>query len=261
MQKGFSLVELSIVLVILGLLVGGILTGQNLVRAAELRSITTERDQYVAAIQIFRDKYLALPGDMTNAKAFWGEAAAGTACKTTIGTGTQTCNGNGNGEIHYNATESNEYFRSIQHLANAGLINGNYTGIGGTDGSDIDHAIIGTNTPRAKLGNAGWTLRTYGDYGGDVETYNSAFLSGGDYGHILDFGSQTGGNTTRGPILSPEEVWNIDTKIDDGRPGHGSVILRHIDFCATPSGNTDVNADYLLSETGKLCAIIFRNVI
>jgi prepilin-type N-terminal cleavage/methylation domain-containing protein len=69
-QRGFSLVELSIVLVILGLLTGGILAGQSLIRAAELRSITTQFNQYVSATQSFRDKYMALPGDMPNATRF-----------------------------------------------------------------------------------------------------------------------------------------------------------------------------------------------
>lgn len=46
MRHGFSLVELSIVLVILGLLVGGVLTGQSLIRAAELRSVSTEFQKY-----------------------------------------------------------------------------------------------------------------------------------------------------------------------------------------------------------------------
>jgi prepilin-type N-terminal cleavage/methylation domain-containing protein len=49
MKQGFSLIELSIVLVILGLLTGGILTGQNLIRAAELRSITTQHQGYQTA--------------------------------------------------------------------------------------------------------------------------------------------------------------------------------------------------------------------
>jgi prepilin-type N-terminal cleavage/methylation domain-containing protein len=60
-RRGFSLVELSIVLVILGLLTGGILTGQNLIRAAELRSAVTELQRHQASTQSFRDKYFAIP--------------------------------------------------------------------------------------------------------------------------------------------------------------------------------------------------------
>ena len=79
-RYGFSLVELSIVLVILGLLVGGVLTGQSLIRAAELRSVSTEYSRYVASVHTFRDKYFALPGDMTNATQFWGTAAVLPRC-------------------------------------------------------------------------------------------------------------------------------------------------------------------------------------
>ncbi len=56
--NAFSLVELSIVLVILGLLVGGVLSGQSLIRAAELRSITEDYARYVTATHTFKDKYL-----------------------------------------------------------------------------------------------------------------------------------------------------------------------------------------------------------
>ena len=76
MKNGFSLVELSIVLVILGLLTGGILGGQALIRAAELRAATTESQRYLAAINSFRDKYFALPGDMAIATRFWGVSTA-----------------------------------------------------------------------------------------------------------------------------------------------------------------------------------------
>lgn len=99
-QQGFSLVELSIVLVILGLLVGGVLGGQALIRASELRSVMAGRDTLVSAITIFKNKYNSFPGDLTNATAIWGAAHATPAtCITTVGSGTQTCNGNGDGKI------------------------------------------------------------------------------------------------------------------------------------------------------------------
>ncbi|MBN9993879.1 prepilin-type N-terminal cleavage/methylation domain-containing protein, partial [Listeria monocytogenes] len=77
-KPGFSLIELSIVLVILGLLTGGILAGQSLIRAAELRSVGEEYQKNRTAVATFRDKYFAIPGDMTNATSFWG-LAGGTA--------------------------------------------------------------------------------------------------------------------------------------------------------------------------------------
>ena len=92
MRLAFSLVELSIVLVILGLLTGGILTGQSLIRAAEMRSIVTELQRYQTAARSFQDKYFALPGDMRNATDFWGAPGNNLAnCPATAGTGTQTC--------------------------------------------------------------------------------------------------------------------------------------------------------------------------
>ena len=77
--------------VILGLLVGGILAGQSLIRASELRAVTTEFTKYQTALNSFRDKYFAYPGDMTNATSFWP------SCGTTALTTAEGCNGNGDG--------------------------------------------------------------------------------------------------------------------------------------------------------------------
>lgn len=245
-------------LVILGLLVGGIMTGQNLIRAAELRSITTERDKYIAAVYTFRDKYFALPGDMSNAEAFWGTAANCPGNDTQGTTDGTTCDGDGNGIIHTDNPDSREYYRAWQHLANAGLVEGNYNGVSGP-GSLSAHSVIGTNVPRSKLGNAGWTLRWYDHYNGDSETYDTDAIGG--YRHILDFGAQRTTNVTRAEIISPEEVWNIDTKVDDGLPSSGNVIIRHLDQCTYSTSKTDIGKDYKLDATGNICAIIFRNVI
>ena len=131
MRKGFSLVELSIVLVILGLLVGGVLSGQSLIRAAELRSVSNDLSRYAAAAQTFRDKYFAIPGDMPNATSFWGSAGGANndaACQAAQTTAAATCNGDGNGDLLNNNGESEPYL-FWKHLANAGLIEGSYSGI------------------------------------------------------------------------------------------------------------------------------------
>ena len=100
-QRGFSLVELSIVLVILGLLVGGVLGGQALIRAAEIRGVLADKDKYIAAVYTFKNKYHALPGDIPNAATLWGLVHANPFnCSTTSTTHpTATCNGNGDGKI------------------------------------------------------------------------------------------------------------------------------------------------------------------
>lgn len=114
MRHGFSLVELSIVLVILGLLVGGVLTGQSLIRAAELRSVSTEFAKYQAAVNTFRDKYFALPGDMNNATSFWGKDNVACAAHTGTAATPGTCNGDGNGLSEYIAPAANANAEHLQ---------------------------------------------------------------------------------------------------------------------------------------------------
>lgn len=67
--SGFTLIELSIVLVIIGLLVGGVLVGQDLIRAAEIRATITQIEKFNTAKNTFLGKYGALPGDMNNGVA------------------------------------------------------------------------------------------------------------------------------------------------------------------------------------------------
>ena len=63
MKKGFTLVELSIVLVIIGLLVGGILIGQSLINTAQINSFFREMQQYDIAVSNFKMNYKCIPGD------------------------------------------------------------------------------------------------------------------------------------------------------------------------------------------------------
>jgi len=63
-RNGFTLIELSIVLVIIGLIVGGILVGQDLIKAAEVRAQISQIEKYNSAVNTFRAKFQAIPGDM-----------------------------------------------------------------------------------------------------------------------------------------------------------------------------------------------------
>lgn len=96
-RHGFTLIELSIVivLVIIGLLVGAVLVGKDLIRAAELRSIASDKEIFRTAVYSFTTKYNAVPGDFTAAQTMWGAAASCTTAQTT----TATCNGDGDGSI------------------------------------------------------------------------------------------------------------------------------------------------------------------
>lgn len=252
-QSGFSLVELSIVLVILGLLTGGILAGQSLIRAAELRSVNTEYSRYVTAVGTFREKYFALPGDMTNATKFWGAATCpGTSAQ---GSNILTCDGNGDGRVWTNNVTSpslNEVFRFWQHLSNAGLIEGNYNGVTG-DAGGYFHGGSPDNMPRSKISNAVWAA---GSEDNRTGASNSSFFA---YDLHLRFllGGYVANSWPYLYVMKPEESWNIDVKMDDGRPGYGSVLGTAGGNCTNAANNLVYNADYMLTETGKNCSLTF----
>jgi prepilin-type N-terminal cleavage/methylation domain-containing protein len=257
-KRAFSLVELSIVLVILGLLVGGVLSGQSLIRAAELRAVSTEYSRYVTAVQSFRDKYFAIPGDMANATAFWG-FAGGTGCTNSSGTATTspgTCDGNGDGTLNVAGavSQTGEFAQLWRQLALAGLIEGSYSGLAGSGGTQ--HCVIGTDCPRSKLSNTGWGALSRGSTG-DANFFTM------EYGNGFILGAASTVYLPSSAVLKPEEAWNIDTKIDDGKPAQGKVVtLFWNNLCsAADDGSSDLSdlvASYRLSDTAARCAFVFR---
>src|SRR6188472_935406 len=90
-QNGFTLIEIAIVLVIIGLLLGGVLKGQELITGARVRNLVAQQDGVKAAYFGFLDRYRALPGDYAAAATNISNVAATAACNNG--------NGNGNGQI------------------------------------------------------------------------------------------------------------------------------------------------------------------
>lgn len=261
--RGFSLVELSIVLVILGLLVGGVLGGTALIKAAELRAITTELQRYQTATNTFRAKYHALPGDMKNATQFWGTAPTCPALNPSHGTdGSATCNGDGNGIISHSVTNGEEKIMFWKHLANAGLVEGSYSGAPGAGHSDMLN--IGVNIPRSKYGGGGWVVTDMDHNRVSPQVWKgpggSSFML--DYGHVFFIGGEHNVMGGTNPVLAPEDAWSIDMKMDDGKPGRGSIIAWPASYgdCNDAGSATNLDADYLLAETSKACALFFRQV-
>ena len=104
--RGFTLVEIAIVLVIIGLLLGGVLKGQSLIDSARVKNIIQQSTSLTAAVNAYQDKFRALPGD---------------DIQGTIHAPGATGNGNGDGQI-------TEYLLAPQHLALAGFITGSFNG-------------------------------------------------------------------------------------------------------------------------------------
>ncbi len=188
---------------------------------------------------------MALPGDMPNATLFWGKDD--TNCTGDTGTAATpgTCNGNGDSTMGTtNAANTNaEIFRAWQHLARAGLIEGTYTGQSGPT-SPSELGVPGVNTPKSRFSNARWNLWYASNYPGDDHSYKF------DYGNMLRFNPQ---------MLTPTELWNIDKKMDDGKPATGKIIAGHWATCTNSKSNSDYAGDYALSTNTPECTFTVVN--
>jgi prepilin-type N-terminal cleavage/methylation domain-containing protein len=225
--SGFTLIELSIVLVIIGLIVGGVLVGQDLIRAAYIRAQISQIEKFNTAVNTFYGKYQALPGDMNATTALSNGFTA---------RGTLPGQGDGNGVIEgsYGAATADGYCELMGETAqfwvdltsangqNLNLIEGGFNlgnvttscacYVGMFDNSTGAIHNISNYFPAAKLGQGNyvyvWSQSGFNYYGVSVLTD----MVGGGQGGI---DSVTG--------MSVATAYNIDRKIDDGLAQTGRV--------------------------------------
>lgn len=191
-QSGFTLIEIAIVLVIIGLLLGGILKGQELINSARVKNLSTDFRNIPMFIYGYQDKFKALPGDDSAVVAHLG--ANSTLATTPAGTqGNGVINGNWN-----SSTATDESFLFWQHVRLAGLAPGS-TNTGAPD-------FLPTNAA-----------------GGTIGIQSSATTAGASP-------IQAGGVGIRGAyvicstgILGRFAI-QLDTQMDDGNTATGSMM-------------------------------------
>jgi prepilin-type N-terminal cleavage/methylation domain-containing protein len=138
-QSGFTLIEIAIVLVIIGLLLGGVLKGQELINSAKVKNLATDFKNVPIYIYGYQDKYKALPGDDINVVAHLGASAVPATTTATLGNGII----NGTWDAATTAAESYVFW---QHIRMAGF------GPGSTDTSTTNTSYLPINAVGGKIG-------------------------------------------------------------------------------------------------------------
>ena len=225
-QGGFTLIEIAIVLVIIGLLLGGVLKGQELINTARVRALNNTVDGITAAWFSFQDRYRAFPGDYTQATV------------NLPGIADALGNGDGDGQVNSDNERNNVWV----HLEAAGYITGGYNdetlSVAATD-----YACDVTQCPDNGFG-SGMNL-----------SHGALRQAGGSNAHELISG--------RG--IPVEVLAELDRKVDDGQAGSGAMQLGKVgvDWGAGAEITDCQNAGdadlYGLQTPSSNCAAIFRN--
>jgi prepilin-type N-terminal cleavage/methylation domain-containing protein len=221
-RNGFTLVEIAIVLTVLGLLITGVLKGQQLIISAKILKFISQVQSYDSAVTTFTSTYGQKPGDFDSARSRLPGCTAAANCY----------NGNGDGAIatdpdnafhHPSGIITSEETQAWKHLVDAGLISG-------VSPTALTVAW-GSTHPGSELG--GGLQFAYGNPGGPDETGNpgsemlgtslrlQSICNQNGLAYYADI-NQSGGPAGSNP-LTPGIAARIDRKMDDGKPNTGTV--------------------------------------
>lgn len=262
--RGFTLIEMSIVLVIIGLIVGGILVGRDLIHLAEIRGTVAQFEQFNSAVNTFRNKYNCLPGDCINAggiDSFGLEAASNGDGNGIIGYQVTTCAPNCT--VQSNATR-HEYIDFWHHLSAAGLIHYSLHPY-----ASLTSWPAGTATPPAKIIaynstlSFGWAIQAdlqFASNGGEVMPPHNLLLTS----NAMDIAVAI----PRGGYL-PFDIWKVDQKLDDGYPytgiARGWTIVQSYVYTVTTFGvgspcvvSMQYNIQYVGTALSGLCGLSMK---
>jgi prepilin-type N-terminal cleavage/methylation domain-containing protein len=248
-NAGFTLVELAIVMMIIGLLIGGILKGQELMENARVTSTIAQIQAYEASTTSFRDIYNAFPGDMRNATARVPNCDGTTNCGNGDGNSiVGAAGGLGTAQAATTVTGTNSDEEPIQywrHMLLADLISGVST---------TTTVAWGETHPSAKIGGGFVVTHANGTAVGNVPGTPSGHLLVLQNSPTTTTGSLSGGQSP----LSPVRADQIDRKMDDGMPDSGYVQGYGVSTGGRGCYETTNGVTSYQGNTIKSCNLLFR---
>lgn len=214
-QVGFTLIEIAVVLVIIGLLLGGVLKGQELINSAKVKNLATDFRNIPVVLYTYQDKFRALPGD---------DASAAAHVSGTVATGGTLGNGMIEGKWN-DAVASSEAFVFWQHVRLAGLLPGS------TDLTASNYLPV--NATNGKVGIQGGTSNASNTV---IKDAAGVALRGT---HIVCSDNIAG-----------KLVKQLDTTLDDGNTAGGMMMAvpsgSGLGTTATATASVDDSAPYLV---------------
>lgn len=243
-RSGFTLIELAIVMVVIGLIVGGILVGRDLIEAAGIRATVSDVEKLKTAIRTFQTKYNCLPGDCPNASDFFAQS---TICPSIEPTG--TCNGNGDGKYQWIEGYGGESTWAADQLIKAQLV-------------QIYAGGYGSQLLRPPDGKANGISYIFTN---DLYVNGPDVAVNGRDGNTITMGSKSGGCLS-GVVEKASNAEQVDIKMDDGHPSGGAVFgLTGSEYgndfgaagCGPPDNSCTVGGEYNNADNTALCRMIF----
>ena len=258
-SAGFTLVELAIVMIIIGLLIAGVLKGQQLITNAQIAATVAQVKAFDAATTSFHDMYAAVPGDLTNAQALarLPNCAAASVC------GTAANAGNADGKvdtaagaaIQFNAAAAVEQIGFWADLNAVGLV----TSIAPSTVAALGQ-IWGGDYPASKIAGGGFDV----GWNSGLVALNGVFsvvpnaTQAGEYLALHGTPNAAAGVAAADLFLKPNYAMRIDTKIDDANPNTGDVLAAGAaaaNGCA--SANTQLGV-YNEALPNALCSLYIK---
>jgi prepilin-type N-terminal cleavage/methylation domain-containing protein len=235
--NGFTLVELSIVLVIIGLIVGGVVGGQSLIASARINAQAQQLTKFETAYNAFKLQYDAIPGDMIDASDYWPGAT----------------NGDGNNRITHNADSaysiSNENIKFFEHLSRAEIIPQTYTN---TWALGVGYPALETDEGKGMTAGG----RINNGSGGHLQISNAAAGTNhiaALYLNVTNPSENSNRYNNSLGTLTPAQAKTMDKKIDDGVARKGR-FRSHRAWTSTQGDCLDgTDGDYLLSNDQPAC--------